>query len=101
MVGKLREDEKMLAEQWVNDTLESKINENGNIQLSESQEVEILTFCVFFRDGIENDTQPDKYVALSGSHTFLWGVPSLEYTRSAEELGYQSFFDQWHEEGVI
>lgn len=91
----------MTAEQWVQNVLSSKLNENGDIQLSVDQYVTVSTFCTFFRDCLEDETVIDKYVGLSGDHTFMWGDPSQEYTRTAEKLGYKVFFDQWHEEGLI
>jgi hypothetical protein len=90
----------MTAEDWVTTTLSSKVEED-QIRLDEVQTVPITVFCNFFRVAIEDDLQTDKYLALSGSHTFNWGDPPMEYTETAEELGYQHFFDKWHDEGII
>lgn len=97
----------MTAEQWVHTTLASKIvpYPSGDvIQLTETQAVEVTTFCQIFRTAIEDDSQPDKYVALSGSHTFLWPMDDPNatlVTRTSAEMGYQPYFDQWHAEGLF
>jgi hypothetical protein len=41
------------------------------------------------------------YDALSGAHTFHWGEPSQEYTKTALELGYQKYFDVWLSQGIL
>ena len=48
-----------------------------------STEVDIATFEVIFEDAKENPT----YEALSGSHTFK--LDGVQYTMTAEEMGYQ------------
>lgn len=88
----------MNAEQWVNEHLTSKLD-GENIVLSENQTVSVPVFCTFFRGALEDGTKSDKYAALSGGHTFVWN--GEEQTKTADELGYQVFFDQWHEEGLI
>lgn len=90
----------MVAEEWIRSQLSSKVV-GDNITLAENTGVSISTFCTFFRAAIEDETKPDKYVALSGSHTFLWGNPPQEHTKTAAQLGYQPYFDQWHVEGLI
>jgi hypothetical protein len=88
----------MNAEQWVEETLNKKIKDRFII-LNDEQQVEVTTFCIFFRTAIEDESKTDKYVSLSGTHTFIWN--DQEVIRTAEELGYQTFFDQWHDEGII
>lgn len=39
------------------------------------------------------------YEALSGTHTFKLG--DKNYTMTAEEMGYQKYFDQWKEKGLF
>ena len=39
------------------------------------------------------------YEALSGSHTFK--LEDTQYTMTAEEMGYQKYFDQWKEQGFF
>jgi len=39
------------------------------------------------------------YEALSGSHTFK--LEATPYTMTAEEMGYQKYFDQWKEQGLF
>ena len=39
------------------------------------------------------------YEALSGSHTFKLG--DKQYTMTAEEMGYQKYFEQWKEQGLF
>lgn len=90
----------MNANEWVRDVLATKVK-GDKIVLNENQDVDISIFCTFFKDAIEDNTQSNKYQALSGSHTFMWGDPPQEYTRTAAELGYQTFFDVWHSEGLI
>ncbi len=90
----------MTAEQWINETLQSKI-EGDVIRLNEQQTVLISTFCTFFRSSIEDNSKPDKYEALSGVQTFLWGEPQQEYNMTGGQLGYQPFLDEWHNEGLI
>jgi len=58
-------------------------------------QVDLHTFESLFADVKENPT----YEALSGSHTFkLYGV---QHTMTAEEMGYQKYFDQWKEQGIF
>lgn len=57
--------------------------------------VDMNTFEMLFGDVKENPT----YEALSGSHTFKLEV--TQYTMSAEEMGYQKYFDQWKEQGLL
>jgi protoporphyrinogen oxidase len=87
----------MDAKQWVNETLKDKIS-NGFIVLDEIQAVEIDTFIIFFGGAIESEEE-DKYKALSGEHTFMWNEE--EVTRTAKELGYAPFFDEWNKDGLI
>jgi hypothetical protein len=60
-----------------------------------TSEVDMATFEALFEDVIENPT----YVALSGSHTFK--LDGVKYTMTAEEMGYQNYFDQWKERGLF
>ena len=39
------------------------------------------------------------YEALSGFHTFKLG--DKQYTMTAEEMGYQKYFEQWKEQGLF
>lgn len=64
-------------------------NENG------TSEVDVNTFEALFSDARENPT----YEALSGSHTFKLG--EKQYTMTAQEMGYQKYFDQWKEQGLF
>ena len=64
--------------------------ENGTIQ-----SVDVNTFETLFGDVEGNPT----YEALSGSHTFKLG--DTQYTMTAEEMGYQKYFDQWKEQGLF
>ena len=73
------------------------IDKYGDIILDSGQTVSKDTFNIFFGDVATNPT----YVALSGSHTFLWGDPSETLTRTATELGYQKYFDEWKTKGII
>lgn len=57
--------------------------------------VDVNTFERLFRDVEENPT----YEALSSSHTFIF--EDTQYTKTAEEMGYQMYFDQWKEQGLF
>ncbi|MEH7456968.1 hypothetical protein V7183_06915 [Bacillus sp. JJ1127] len=65
--------------------------EDGTTQSS----VDVNTFETLFGDveGIPT------YEALSGSHTFKLG--DTQYTMTADEMGYQKYFDQWKAQGII
>ncbi|WP_342540160.1 hypothetical protein MHI39_21455 [Heyndrickxia sp. FSL K6-6286] len=63
---------------------------NGTIQ-----SVDVNTFETLFADVKGKLT----YEALSGSHTFKLG--DTQYTMTAEEMGYQIYFDQWKEQGLF
>ena len=65
-------------------------NENGT-----TSSVDINTFETLFKDVEGNPT----YEALSGSHTF--NLESTQYTMTAEEMGYQKYFDLWKKLGVF
>jgi len=73
------------------------IDSMGNIILEKTEQqtqvVDIVTFNIFFGD------KPPTYENLIGTHTFVWNGETL--TRSAEELGYKKYFDQWKELGII
>ncbi|MBI6873348.1 hypothetical protein MXL46_04555 [Heyndrickxia sporothermodurans] len=60
-----------------------------------SSEVDIATFEALFEDVKENPT----YEALSGTHTFK--LDGVQYTMTAEEMGYQKYFDKWKEQGLF
>ncbi|MEH6947685.1 hypothetical protein V7068_11560 [Bacillus sp. JJ634] len=64
--------------------------ENGT-----KQSVDLNTFETLFGDVKGNPT----YEALSGTHTFKLG--DTEYTMTAEEMGYQKYFNQWKEQGLF
>ncbi|KAJ50640.1 MULTISPECIES: hypothetical protein [Eubacteriales] len=64
-------------------------NENG------TTEVDVKTFEDLFEDVKGSPT----YEALSGSHTFR--MEETQYTMTAEEMGYQKYFDQWKERGLF
>lgn len=64
--------------------------ENGN-----TTSVDVNTFETLFGDVKENPT----YEALSGSHTFQ--LEDTQYTMTAEEMGYQKYFNQWKEQGLF
>lgn len=53
------------------------------------------TFEVIFEDVKGNPT----YEALSGAHTFI--LKETQHTMSAEEMGYQKYFDQCKELGLF
>lgn len=57
--------------------------------------VDVYTFEMLFGDVEGNPT----YEALSGSHTFK--LEDIQYTMTAEEMGYQKYFDQWKEQGIL
>ena len=57
--------------------------------------VDVNTFETLFGDVEGNPT----YEALSGSHTFK--LEDTQYTMTAEEMGYQKYFDQWKEQGLF
>ena len=60
-----------------------------------TQSVDVKTFEMLFWDVQGNLT----YEALAGSHTFKLG--DTQYTMTAEEMGYQKYFDQWKAQGII
>ncbi|MDQ6596449.1 hypothetical protein [Bacillus salipaludis] len=64
--------------------------ENGT-----THSVDVNTFKTLFGDVAGNPT----YEELSGSHTFKLG--DKQYTMTAEEMGYQKYFDQWKEQGLF
>jgi len=66
--------------------------ENGSQQIVDQQ-----TFQIFFGDC----TDMTSYACMSGSHTFMWGDPPVEYTMTALQLGYQGYFDQWKPLGIL
>lgn len=64
--------------------------ENGN-----KTSVDVNTFEILFEGVKGNPT----YEALSETHTFKLG--DEQYTMTAEEMGYQKYFDQWKERGLF
>ncbi|MGE6259083.1 hypothetical protein ACQKCU_14445 [Heyndrickxia sporothermodurans] len=60
-----------------------------------TKSVDINTFETLFGDVKGNPT----YEALSGSHTFKLG--DTPYTMTAEDMGYQKYFDHWKEQGLF
>ncbi|ASS66566.1 hypothetical protein [Paenibacillus sp. RUD330] len=87
------------ATEWVNEKLGSKIVDGQIILGDLGASVDIETFVTFFGASIEDDKKKDKYLALLGPQTFQWNGESV--TRTGEELGYKSYFDAWHAEGLI
>lgn len=81
---------KSYTEQGETDFIFLESNENGTIS-----SVDVITFETLFKDVEGNPT----YEALSGSHTF--NFESTQYTMTAEEMGYQKYFDQWKEQGIF
>lgn len=57
--------------------------------------VDINTFEKLFGDVERNPT----YEALSGSNTFK--LKDTQYTMTAEEMGYQNYFDHGKEQGLF
>ncbi|MGG4491061.1 hypothetical protein [Metabacillus idriensis] len=57
--------------------------------------MDVNTFETLFGDVEGNQS----YETLSGSHTFILG--DMEYTMTAEKMGYQKYFDKWKEQGLI
>ncbi|NYV68871.1 hypothetical protein HYI36_26780 [Bacillus sp. Gen3] len=57
--------------------------------------VDVNTFETLFGDVKGNPT----YEALSGTHTFKLG--DTNYIMTADEMGYQKYFDQWKEKGLF
>ncbi|MGK9185500.1 hypothetical protein KXS12_25095 [Priestia filamentosa] len=57
--------------------------------------VDVDAFGTLFGDVEENPT----YESFSGSHTFKLG--DTQYTMTADEMGYQKYFDQWNRQGII
>ncbi|MFD1849471.1 hypothetical protein [Oceanobacillus bengalensis] len=80
---------KRYTEQGEVDYILLETNKNG------TTEVDVNTFETLFR-GVEDKP---TYKALSGSHTFKLG--DTEYNMTAEEMGYQKYFDQWNEQGLF
>lgn len=78
------------TDQGEGDLILLEISENGTIH-----SVDVNTFETLFGDVKGNPT----YEALSGSHTFKLG--DTQYTMTAEEMGYQKYFDQWKEQGLF
>jgi lipopolysaccharide assembly outer membrane protein LptD (OstA) len=64
--------------------------ENGT-----THSVDVNTFETLFGDVKGKPT----YEALSGTHTFK--LEDTKYTMTAEEMGYQKYFDQWKEQGLL
>ena len=58
-------------------------------------EVDINTFEAIFEDVKGNST----YETLSGAHTFK--LEETQYTMTAEEMGYQKYFDLWKVLGLF
>ena len=78
------------TEQGEMDFILLETDENGA-----TTSVDIHTFETLFGDVKGNPT----YEALSGTHTFKLG--DMKYTMTAEEMGYQRYFDQWKEQGLF
>ncbi|WP_397538189.1 hypothetical protein [Rummeliibacillus pycnus] len=65
-------------------------DENGT-----THSVEVNTFQMLFGGKERNPT----YEALSGTHTFKFR--DTQYAMTAEEMGYQKYFDQWKKQGLF
>lgn len=69
------------------------IDDMGNIILEENMTVDVETFNTFFGD------KTFSYTNLIGSHTFTWNGEQM--TKTAEELGYKKYFDEWKANGIL
>lgn len=74
-----------------------QIDESGNIVLSRGEDgsmqvVPVDVFTTFFGAS-------ETYDELIGEHTFTWN--DVQYTKTAEELGYKQVFDVWKAQGII
>lgn len=78
------------TEQGEVDYIHLETKENGTIH-----SVDVNTFETLFGDVKNNPS----YEALSGSHTFT--LEDTQYTMTAEEMGYQKYFDKWKEHGLF
>lgn len=78
------------TDQRVVDFILFETHENGN-----TLSVDVNTFETLF-EGVKGSP---TYEALSGSHTFKLG--DTQSTMTAEEMGYQKYFDQWKEQGLF
>ena len=78
------------AEQGEVDFILLETDENGI-----THSVDMNTFETIFGDIEGNPT----YESLSGPHTFKIGDTQL--TMTAEEMGYQKYFDQWKQQKII
>lgn len=81
---------KVETEQGEVDFILLETSENGA-----TTSVDVNTFELLFGDLEGNPT----YEALSGSHSFRLG--DTQYTMTAEEMGYQKYFNQWKEQGFL
>lgn len=76
----------------------NKINGDKIILFSDDDRMITVSkgvFETFFGNVLDNPT----YKNLSGSHTYIW--LGEEETKTAEELGYQIYFDEWKREGIL
>ncbi|WP_066073437.1 hypothetical protein [Neobacillus soli] len=66
-----------------------------NYENGTTTSVDVNTFETLFGDVEGNPT----YESLSVFHTFK--LEATQYTMTAEEMGYQKYFDQWKEQGLF
>lgn len=76
----------------------NKINGDKIILFSDEDRTIFVSkevFETFFGDVLDSPT----YKNLSGTHTYNWY--GVQETKTAEELGYQIYFDEWKAQGII
>jgi hypothetical protein len=78
------------TEQGEVDFILLETDENGT-----TSSVDVNTFETLFGDVEGNPC----YEALSGSHIFK--LEDTQYTMTAEEMGYQKYFDKWKEQELF
>lgn len=78
------------SEQGEVDFIYLETDENGT-----TNSVDVNTFEMLFGDVLGHPS----YEALTGSHTFI--LEDTQYTMTAEEMGYQKYFDKWKEQGLF
>lgn len=78
------------TEQGEVDFIHLETYENGT-----THSVDVNTFEMLFGDVEGNPSYQD----FSGSHTFK--LDDTQYTMTAEEMGYQKYFDKWKEQGLF
>lgn len=73
----------------------------------EQMSIDVISFCIMYGWAADAElakpaADRDMYQALSTPvvHTFMW-YDGTVFSLTAEEMGYQEFFDQWHTEGLM